>query len=80
MESRFPNINKVRRIKRGKRRSLVGAAYDCKRFYFLAEMSLSNGALRGIKSGIEKLVDVTGKISVYDEEQDDYIATYDFKM
>ena len=56
MESRFPNINKVRRIKRGKRRSLVGAAYDLKRFYFLAEMSLSNGTLRGIKCGIEKLV------------------------
>ena len=33
-----------------------------------------------LEGGVEKLADVSGKISVYDEEQDDYIATYDFKM
>lgn len=30
--------------------------------------------------GVEKLVDVTGKVSIFTEESDDYLATYDFKM
>ena len=48
-----------------------GATSDAMFLYFPADE---------LEGGIEKLVDVTGKISVYDEEQDDYIATYDFKM